>query len=62
MKTNAAMFIFVLGLIVTLMGVGGIEASITDQELAQSLLVAATGLLLSWVSTLALRVSEHYDR
>ncbi len=62
MKTNAAMFIFVLGLILTLMGVGGIEASITDQELAQSLLVAATGLLLSWVSTLALRVSEHYDR
>lgn len=62
MKTNAAMFIFVVGLIVTLFGVGGIESSITDQELAQSVIVALVGLLITWVSTLALRVSDRYDQ
>jgi len=62
MKTNSAMFIFVVGLIVTLLGVGGIEASVTDQELAQSIAVALVGLLLAWVSTLALRVSDRYDQ
>lgn len=62
MKTNAAMFIFVVGMIVTLFGVGGIEASITDTELAQSIAVALVGLLLAWVSTLALRVSDRYDQ
>lgn len=62
MKTNAAMFLFVMGMILTLFGVGGMEASVTDSELAQSLVVAGLGLLLAWVATLALRVSEHYDR
>lgn len=62
MKTRTAMFIFVVGMIVTLFGVGGIEASITDQELAQSIAVALVGLLLAWVSTLALRVSDRYDQ
>jgi hypothetical protein len=62
MKTNTAMFIFVVGMIVTLFGVGGIEASITDTELAQSIAVALVGLLLAWVSTLALRVSDRYDQ
>jgi hypothetical protein len=61
MKTNTAFGIFMLGLIVTMFGVGGVENSIADSELLSSLAVSAVGLLLMWVSTLAMRNTNYYD-
>ena len=50
-----AMFVFVVGLVVTAFGVGGVENSITDTELLQSLAVAAVGLGSMFCATLMLR-------
>jgi hypothetical protein len=44
-----------MGIILTAGGVGGIEHSVNDTELLQSLAVSVLGLLLMWVSTLAMR-------
>jgi sulfite exporter TauE/SafE len=48
-------FFIVMGILLTLLGVGGVENSITDVELLQSLAVSALGLLLMWVATLMIR-------
>ncbi len=51
---SIALLVF-MGIILTAGGVGGIEHSATDTELLQSTAVSVLGLLLMWVSTLALR-------
>ncbi len=61
MKTNTAFGIFMLGLIMTMFGVGGVENSIADVDLLSSVAVSAVGLLLMWVSTLAMRNTNYYD-
>jgi len=38
------MFVVIVGMIITAFAVGGVENSITDSELLQSVLVAVTGL------------------
>ena len=48
-------FMFFTGLMVTMFGVGGIEQSITDLELLQSIGVSVTGLGILWCSTLMMR-------
>lgn len=48
-------FMFFTGLMVTMFGVGGIEQSITDTELLQSIGVSLTGLGILWCSTLMMR-------
>ncbi len=48
-------FMFFTGLMVTMFGVGGIEQSITDTELLQSIGVSLTGLGITWCSTLMMR-------
>ncbi len=62
MKTNTAMIMFTLGLLITAFGVGGVEASISNSELIASVLVSGTGLLIMWVGTLGMRAGEYYDR
>ena len=44
MKSSTAMILFFTGLIFTMFGVGGIENSITNLELAAGMAVAAVGL------------------
>ena len=51
-------FLFFTGLITTMFGVGGVEQSITDLELLQSLAVSATGLAIMWCSTLMMRAES----
>ncbi len=46
------MFVFVVGLVLTLLGTGGVENSITDSELITALLVAVTGLGCMYCGTL----------
>ena len=62
MTTKTAFALFILGLILTAFGVGGIEQSINDSELLASCLVSITGLLIMYVGTAAMKVSEYYDR
>ncbi len=62
MKTNTAMIMFTLGLLITAFGVGGVEASLSNPELIASVLVSGTGLLIMWVGTLGMRAGEYYDR
>ncbi len=49
------MFVFVVGLILTMFAVGGVENSITNTELLQSLAVAVTGLGCMFCGTLMIK-------
>lgn len=41
---------FMIGLLITMFGVGGVENSIKDSELILSVGVSALGLMLMWAS------------
>lgn len=51
-------FFIAMGLLLTLLGVGGVENSLTNYELLQSLAVSGLGLLLMWVATLMIRQEQ----
>ncbi len=56
MREDTRAFFFVaMGLVLTLLGVGGIEHSVTDTELLQSLAVSGLGLLFMWIATVILK-------
>ncbi len=52
------MFVFVVGLILTMFAVGGVENSITDSELLTSVLVAVTGLGCMFCGTLMIKRAD----
>ena len=58
MTERSAMFLFVLGLVLTLGAVGGVENSETALELAQSLAVAVVALAMMAVGALSLRTQQ----
>ena len=58
MSKNSAVFVFITGLLVTFGAVGGVEHSVNDSELLSSLLVAAVGLAVMSVGTLALKRAQ----
>jgi hypothetical protein len=45
------MFVFIAGLLIALGGVGGVEQSIADSELALSVLMSLVGCALMYFST-----------
>ncbi len=53
-----AMFVVIVGLIVTMLGVGGVENSVTNTELLQSLAVSVTGLACMYCGTVMIRRAE----
>lgn len=60
MKSEKIQFFFIaMGLLLTMMGVGGVENSLTDTELLQSVAVSVLGLGFMWVAVLAIRSSEN---
>jgi len=61
MTTNRAMIITMLGLLITMGGVGGIEQSVTNEALVGSLLVSVVGIMTMYCGTIALRVADYYD-
>ena len=61
MTERTAMIMFIMGLIFTLFGVGGIESSITDAELLSSLAVSCVGMGIMYCATLAIRVASSYE-
>jgi len=56
---NKIFFFIMLGLVLTMLGVGGVENSMTNVELLQSLAVSAVGLLFMWVATLMMRAQGY---
>jgi len=56
---NKIFFFIMMGLVLTLLGVGGVENSMTNVELLQSLAVSALGLLFMWVATLMMRAQGY---
>lgn len=52
---KSAMFVFITGLLVTLGAVGGVENSVTNYELLDSVIVAVVGLAVMAVGTLMLK-------
>lgn len=48
-------FFVIMGILLTMLGVGGVENSVTDLELLQSLAVSGLGLMLMWVATLMMQ-------
>jgi len=55
MTANRAMFVFTLGMILTLGGVGSIETSMDDLALASGVVVSGVGLLVMWVGTILMK-------
>ncbi len=52
-------FFLMMGLLLTMLGVGGIENSMTNTELLQSLAVSGLGLLFMWIATLILKAEGY---
>ena len=61
MTERGAMTVFIAGLLLTLLGVGGVENSMTNSELFSSVIVAALGLLAMWAATLGFRNAQYYQ-
>jgi hypothetical protein len=61
MKDSVAMAMFVGGLILTMAGAGGVEASMDNVGLAQALLVSVVGLMTMGVGVLAINVNSNSD-
>jgi hypothetical protein len=61
MTTNQAMFVFISGLLLTLGAVGGVEASVDNEQLTGSLMLAVIGLLAMYAGTLGFRNADYFD-
>jgi len=61
MTTKQAMFVFIVGLVMTLGAVGGIEVSVTNDDLMSSMVIAIVGLLTMYCGTLGLRRAHYFD-
>jgi hypothetical protein len=59
MSEKSAMFVAMVGLIMTLGGVGGIENSITNAELLDSLIVSVVGLMVMGCGVLAIKRQQN---
>ena len=58
MSEKESMFVFVVGLLLTLGAVGGVEQSVTDSELFDAVVVAVAGLAVMFVGTLGFKRSQ----
>jgi len=61
MTTNQSAFVFFAGLLLTFGAVGGVDASVNDEQLAGSLVLAVIGLLIMYAGTLGFRNARYYD-
>ena len=60
MTNKQAMFVFIVGLLMTFGAVGGIEQSVENTDLMSSMLVAIVGLLTMYCGMLGMRNAEFY--
>jgi hypothetical protein len=59
MSERSAMFLVITGIITVMFGVGGVENSITNVELLQSLAVSMVGLGIMGCGVLAIQVRQN---
>ena len=62
MSERMGMFLFIGGLILTMFGVGGVEASATDAAMWDSCVVCAVGLGIMWCGVLGINNSYLYNK
>ena len=57
-RDSRVFLVFFTGLITVMFGVGGVENSLTDSQLLQSIAVSLTGLGIMWCATLMMRAEQ----
>ena len=62
MTSKQAMFVFVVGLLITFGAVGGIEQSVSNSDLMSSMVIAILGLLTMYCGMLGIKGADYYDR
>jgi len=60
MTSKQAMFVFVVGLLMTFGAVGGIETA-SDEQLLSCMFVAIVGLLTMYCGSLGMKTAAYYD-
>jgi hypothetical protein len=60
MTSKQSMFVFIVGFILTLGSVGGIEVA-SDSELLSCMIFASLGLLIMYCGTLGFRNAHYFD-
>jgi hypothetical protein len=60
MSERSAFFVFIVGLLMTIGAVGGIENSVENSALLSSMVVAIVGLLTMYCGVLGLRNADLY--
>ena len=61
MTTKSALFVFIVGLLMTMGAVGGIEVSVTNEDMMSSMVIAILGLLTMFCGTLGLNRAHMFD-
>ena len=61
MTTNSAMFVFIVGLVMTFGAVGGIEVSVTNEDMISAMIFAIIGLLTMYCGMLGVKGAAYYD-
>ena len=56
---NSATFLMITGLLLTMGGVGGIENSITDSELATATLLSVLGCAVMWCGVRMMQILDN---
>lgn len=59
MSEKSAMFLVIVGMIMAMAGVGGVENSFETMAMVQSLLVAIVGVCVMGCGVLAIRVQQN---
>jgi hypothetical protein len=62
MTSKQAMFVFIVGLLITFGAVGGIEQSVSNTDLMSSMVIAILGLLTMYCGMLGIKGADYYDR
>ena len=62
MTSKQAMFLFIVGLVITFGAVGGIEQSVSNSDLMSSMVIAIVGLLTMYCGMLGIKGADYYDR
>jgi fumarate reductase subunit D len=61
MTTKSAMFVFIVGLLMTFGAVGGIETSENNTDMMSAMVIAIVGLLAMYCGMLGLKGADYYD-
>ena len=61
MTTKGAMFVFIVGMLMTMGAVGGVEQSVTNDDMISSMVITVVGLLTMYCGVLGLNRAHLFD-